>query len=107
VGEKKNTLSAKERFEIAVLLRQHCHYVDGREGTVIYEEGWSDEKVAAEVAATTGNPEVNHRHVGRIRRDAMGELLSAQGGWQRGRLQELIANFNELCDRLDARDLKL
>ena len=63
----RRRLTSKERFVVTLLLNEHCAAHDGR---AVYEEGWDDDRIAAE----TG---VGKQHVAYLRVTAIGKLRDA------------------------------
>lgn len=60
-------LSPKQRFDMNLMLNAHCKTIDGY---AVYDEGWDDLRVAAELGIPLNS-------VGYIRRSVFGKLKSA------------------------------
>jgi hypothetical protein len=101
--EKRYVPDTKTRYRMFELLRAHVNAIPGTD-LVAYEDGWSDDRVAREIGGRmTGD------HVGRARREALGELNAhpGKGAGVATRLQRLELAFNALCDKLGEQNLKV
>ena len=45
----KNTMNQNETVELGIIIKQHCHNIDGY---AVYDQGWDDDKIVAEANKT-------------------------------------------------------
>lgn len=119
----KNTIDAKQRFAVTLVLSAHCKA--GNDGYAVYEDGWNDERVAKEAGL---DPEKNVKSVANMRVEAIGKLrivtrddkveerirdLEQKFAAQILHTNTLITKYNKLIDTLsvnkiiDVRHLKV
>jgi hypothetical protein len=85
-----------EIVKINQLLTEHIR--KGDNGLYVYDDGWSDDRVAKGV-----NPELNRTQVGRIRLELFGSIQPVSPGSialkdMKSRMEELIARISDLED---------
>lgn len=99
-------ITRAELFKASGLLTAHCA-VDG-EGFAVYEAGWDDGKIAAQISET-----LNASHIMRLREEAIGRTRPFSKSSSNKKLEELILKHNKLCETLslnkvaDVRHLRL
>lgn len=107
---ERNVASSKVKFQTALMLGQVCQPSDG---SAVYGDGWSDQRVADEVAKLTGE-QVSVHTVVHMRNENIGPLRAAKpvaplealeariGGLER-KLGDLEAITGRLLERASER----
>jgi hypothetical protein len=94
----KNTITARQRFMVSLLLNEHCH--PAAAGTCKYEHGWSDARVAEESGL---DPVKNLKSVQNLRNEVLGKLEVSRPltlEQLRDQLTDLTIRHNQLCEAL-------
>jgi hypothetical protein len=95
----KNTITARQRFMVSLLLNEHCHPAAAA-GTCKYENGWSDARVAEESGL---DPVKNLKSVQNLRNEVLGKLEVSRPltlEQLRDQLTDLTIRHNQLCEAL-------
>lgn len=66
----KVVLSIKEKIAAHELLKKHTQPIPGRDGFIVFEDGWSDQRVAENVGRPGGTKSVSN-----LRRETIGDML--------------------------------
>lgn len=94
----RNVMDYTEVVKVGALLTAHCHRVDGTE-LCVFDEGWSDDRIAAEVG-----PSVTNDNVRKLRLKLIGKLQIKNDA---DLVQRLVTQHNALCDNLGASQFKV
>ncbi len=89
--------SSRVKFEIALRLNQVCSRVNG---AAVYQDGWSDVRVAGDVSKTTGE-DVSHHSVSLIRTENFGSLRQAKPEDPIGEVLARLANLERRVTDLE------
>lgn len=84
----KVVMTRSDLFKASGILSAHCSSVGG---FAVYEEGWSDERVAKE----TGD-HLNVYHIRKLRLEAIGEIRSVTRAGTYEQLADLQSKYNDL-----------
>lgn len=95
-GKKKLALTQQETFRLSALLAQHCTLVDE---AVVYEEGWDDNRIAAEISercTAAKVVELRQRYIGRTK----AEMSDGRTNNFVTRINHLEAQIKSLTERV-------
>lgn len=102
---ERNVASSKVKFQTALMLGQVCQPSDG---SAVYGDGWSDQRVADEVAKLTGE-QVSVHTVARMRQENIGPLRAPKPvdpteaiGALEKRVSALEEKIDEALDRISS-----